>query len=104
MNDAELLAGFETSMLNLFPHEYHVRVAYLLILKYGQDDAFDHMVAGIKGLASTFGLSPSFIHVTRTAAWIKIIGSQVEAAIPSGEFLDAHPRLLRKDLLEDYYT
>jgi hypothetical protein len=104
MKDADLLAGFERSTLNQFPHEYHVRVAYLLILKYGQEEAFDHMVAGIKGLASRFGTSPSFIHITRTAAWIKIIGSQVDIPLPSGEFLDNHPDLLRKDLLEDYYN
>lgn len=104
MTDAELLAGFETATLNQFPHEYHVRVAYLLILKYGQDAALDHMVAGIKGLASRFGTSPSFIHITRTAAWIKIIGSQVDGPLPSGLFLDTHPELLRKDLLDDYYS
>lgn len=104
MNDAELLDGFETSTLNQFPHEYHVRVAYLLVLKYGQDEAFQRMIDGIKGLASNFGLSASFIHITRTAAWIKIIGSQVEAPVPSSKFLDTHPDLLRKDLLEDYYN
>ena len=104
MNDHDLLEGFESSTLTHFPHEYHVRVVYLLILEYGPEEAEDRMVAGIRGLASNFGLSGSFIHITRTVAWTKIVASQIDQPMSSEEFVRAHPALLRKDLLDDYYA
>lgn len=103
MDDTELLQGFESATLTQFPHRDHVRTAYLLVLAYGPVEAETRMIAGIRGLAPNFGVSPSFIHTTRTIAWTRIIASQVDGPRSSAEFLARTPALLRKDLLDDFY-
>ena len=110
MDDLQLLEGFERRTLTRFSHEDHVRVAYLLIRKYGAQEAPDRVIAGLRGLAKNFGTPAFFLHVTRTVAWVRIIdgvdGVDRVDGKPraSADLLRAHPELHRRDLLDDYYS
>ena len=103
MKDDELLERFEAGTLDKLPHEDHVRVAYLLTRQYEVDEAADRMMSGLRGLASRFGTSPAFLDVTRTVAWTRLIDG-LDGSGSSTEFLEAHPELHRRDLLDDYYS
>lgn len=101
--DEELLRGFEEGTLRRFSHEDHVRVAFLLVRRYGGEQAPDRMIAGLKGLARNFGTPAFLLHVTRTVAWIRIIEGLSGSAQTSDELLTGHPELLRRNLLHEYY-
>ena len=105
MDDDELLARFRRSDLDEFPHELHLRVAYLLVRERGEAQGADEFIQGLRALAHRFGALPSMLHVTRTRAWVRLIASRADGdAESSARFLAAHPELRRKDLLDDYYT
>ena len=105
MDDDELLVRFRGSDLDRFPHEFHVRVAYLLVRELGEVRGGDEFSQGLRDLAHRFGALPSMLHVTRTRAWMRLVASRAaDAAGSSTQFLAAHPELRRKDLLDDYYT
>jgi flavin reductase (DIM6/NTAB) family NADH-FMN oxidoreductase RutF len=97
MTDEELLRRFELGTLDGrdFPHERHVRVAWLLLREYGREAAFARLVAGIRGVARRAG-RPEAFHLTITRAWFELV-----AAAP---VLDAHPELLDRSLLGRYYS
>ena len=105
MDDDELLDRFRRSDLDQFPHELHVRVAYLLVREHGEAQGAAEFTQGLRDLAHRFGALPSMLHVTRTRAWVRLIASRADdVAQSSSQFLAAHPELRRKDLLDDYYT
>ena len=105
MNDADLLAGFDAGTLPRFPHEDHLRVVYLMLQEGDERDALARVTAGIRAMAAASG-KPEAFHVTRTAAWTRIIASlAADGAWPdSAAFVAAHPQLLRRDRLSDYYS
>jgi hypothetical protein len=103
MDDATLLKLFETATLDSLPHEYHLRIAYLLTRKYPLDQVSDVVLAGFRKLAPSLGLSPSSIHVTMTVAWTKVIAG-LGGEGTSEEFIALHPELLRRDMLSKYYS
>ena len=105
MNDHELLAGFRSGRLDVFPHEDHLRVAYLLVREHGEARGAQEFIRGLRRLAYRFGALPFMLHMTRTKAWIKLIAGEIDdPGQTSAQFLDTHPHLRRKDLLDDYYT
>ena len=100
MSDDELLDGFERGTLAAFPHEDHLRVAFLLTRRDGVDAAIERMSRRIRAMAIAGGDAAKF-HVSRTVAWVRIVD-----ACRAGSFeqlLTEHPELLRRDLLDDYY-
>jgi len=106
VDDVELLARFEAGTLDEFPHESHLRVVYLLIQRDGADDALTAVGAGILAMARANG-RPEAFHVTRTTAWTRIVAALSAAEGDHGgsrEFLVGHPELIRRDLLDDYYS
>jgi hypothetical protein len=105
IDDEELLSRFRASRLDEFPHEFHVRVGYLLARERGETAGGDEFMRGLRALAARFGLLPSMLHVTRTRAWMRLIAASIQDPAQSSlEFLAAHPDLRRKDLLTEYYS
>jgi hypothetical protein len=100
---ATLLRKFENATLQSLPHEHHVRVAYLLTRKYPREQVNDVVLAGFRKLAPALGLSPASIHVTMTVAWTQVIAG-LSGQGTSEEFLERHPELLRRDVLNKYYS
>ncbi|CAN5177500.1 hypothetical protein BH11ACT4_BH11ACT4_10120 [soil metagenome] len=107
MRDDELLSRFEDGTLTPFPHESHLRVVYLLIQRDGPDAALAAVTAGIRAMARAIG-RPEAFHVTRTTAWTRLVAATITAGEgqPAGslEWLAGHPELVRRDLLDDYYS
>jgi hypothetical protein len=103
VDDDELLARFEAGTLPAFPHEDHVRTVYLLICRDGEDLALEAVTAGIRAMAAAND-KPEAFHVTRTTAWTRIVAGLIrDTGGMSEEFLERHPQLLRRDLLDDFY-
>jgi hypothetical protein len=103
MDDATLLREFENATLTSLPHEDHVRIAYLLTRRHPRDQVNDVVLAGFRKLAPALGLSPESIHVTMTTAWTQVIAG-LSGDGTSEEFIAHHPELLRRDLLDTYYS
>ena len=97
MNVDELLEAFEAGTIggDEFPHEAHVRVTLKLIARYGREEAFPRLVAGIRGIAERAG-NPGAYHETITRAWFELIAGAAD--------LDDHPELFDRRLLERYYS
>jgi flavin reductase (DIM6/NTAB) family NADH-FMN oxidoreductase RutF len=97
MEDTDLLDAFEAGEIagNEFPHRSHVRVAWKLSRRYGQEEGLRRLIAGIQGIAARAG-RPTVYHETITRAWFELVRS--------ADDLDEHPELLDKTLLGLYYT
>jgi hypothetical protein len=93
----KLVDAFEAGQIEArdFPHERHVQVAWALAQRYERNEAFRHLVAGIRGIADSAG-RPDVYHETITRAWFELIASV--------EDLDRHSELLDKRLLGRYYS
>jgi len=102
MNDDELVAGFDSGTLPAFPHEMHVRLAFAKLARMPEAEALASIGAGIRAMAVKSG-NPDAYHDTRTVAWFRIIAAR-QGPGTSEEQLARHPELLRRDLLDDYYT
>jgi hypothetical protein len=96
-DDTELLRRFEAGELGAseFPHERHIRVAWLLARRDAREVAFERLASGIRGIVARAGRAGAF-HLTMTRAWFELI-----AGIDD---LDAHPELLDRGLLRRYYS
>ena len=42
--------------------------------------------------------------MTRTVAWTELVASAADGCATSDELFERHPELLRRDLLDDYYS
>lgn len=104
MTDDELLARFAANTLPAFPHEEHLRVAFVKTARATTDETIAFMRDGIRRMAASIG-APQKYHETRTVAWVRLV-----AAARAGfegdfdSFLTVHPELVRRDLLTDYYS
>jgi hypothetical protein len=105
VDDLERVRLFEEGRLEPFGHPEHVRVMFGLLSIEPLDEATRRMSAGIRRIAEAHD-NPRAFHVTRTVAWTRLIAAAAEAtpAVDSDALLAAHPELLRRDLLNDYYS
>jgi hypothetical protein len=96
-SDDTLIADFEAGRIanEDFPHERHVRVASGLAQRYPRDEAFRHLVEGIKGIARRAG-HPEAYHETVTRAWFELIAGVDD--------VDSCPELFDKSLLNRFYS
>jgi hypothetical protein len=109
VDDAELLAGFETASLPnaVFSHREHVRVAWLFVSRHGLPEAIPRFSQALKRFAIAKG-KPQLYHTTITWSYLLLIGERL-ARHPSAtwsEFAAANPDLLewKPSLLDRYYT
>lgn len=109
MQDAELLAGFETASLpaEAFHHREHVRVAFLFVRRHGLPGALDEFSRALKQFAAAKG-KPNLYHETITWAFLLLIGERLarEPAATWAEFAEHNPDLLtwKPSLLDRYYS
>jgi len=109
--DTQLLDAFETCKIPLhcWCHEYHVRVAFIYLEKYGFNNALISMREGIQRYNDSKSIPNSLesgYHETLTVAWLKIIESQKRGCDSSDslQFWCSHRQLHDKTLLRRYYT
>lgn len=112
MTDDELLAAFENCTLPFeqWNHRAHVRVAYWYSTQHGFQSVLDRMRAGIKAYNKATN-TPEAIdrgyHETMTRAFMCLVFAanlQTGPHASSDEFCAAHPELLTKSVLREYYS
>jgi hypothetical protein len=104
VTDDELLDAFASNTLPAFPHEEHLHVVFVKSGRAGETETLTFMRDGIIAMATAKG-APQNYHETRTVAWMKLVIAAREGFGDTFDgFLAANPRLLRRDLLSDYYS
>lgn len=112
MTDDELLAAFENCTLPFeqWNHRAHVRVAYRYAAQHDFQSALDCVRTGIKAYnkaTSTPEALDRGYHETMTRAFMCLIfaaNQQTGSHASSDEFCAAHPELLSKSVLREYYS
>jgi hypothetical protein len=109
LDDDRFLARFASRDLGPehFDHRGHLRMAWLHLTRYGRDEASQRVCAGIRALATQFGVPGKFNH-TLTAALMHIMANRL-AGSPDSDFdafLAANPDLLAdaRGLLARHYS
>lgn len=112
MNDSKFLAAFEDCTLpsEQWTHRAHVRVAYLYASQLDLDSALDQMRKRIKAYNEATD-TPEAIdrgyHETITQAFMLLVFTANLQTGPHGssdEFCEAHPELLTKLALRNFYS
>ncbi|MCU1416823.1 MAG: hypothetical protein JWP32_997 [Schumannella sp.] len=104
IDDDELLTRFAANTLPAFPHEEHLHVVFVKSGRATPAETLAFMRDGIRAMAAANG-KPEAYHDTRTVAWVQIIvAARADFTGGFGDFLAAHPELVRRDLLSDYYS
>jgi hypothetical protein len=108
LSDAELTTAFGSCALPAaqFHHADHVRVAWIYVREFGEAEAAERVLAGIKRFADHNG-SPGKFHVTRTLTWMALV-AESRRATPEicgfPEFAAAHPHLFDAQRLLHFYS
>ncbi|KAF5328803.1 hypothetical protein D9619_011526 [Psilocybe cf. subviscida] len=120
----EFLAQFDTFSLPSWDHYTHIRVAYVLLTKYGRQDGKNKIFQGLeKYISSSAQTKGRSFHVTMTYFWIQIVHFGIRNTPPSLEadekmkpvldslsphdfakFLLINPHVADGNLWADYYT
>ena len=104
MDDDELLDRFERTALAVFPHEEHLRVVFAQSARAELAATMDFVRGGIRRMAAANG-KPEAYHDTRTVAWVRrVVAAREGFTGDFAAFLDAHPELRRRDLLDEHYS
>jgi hypothetical protein len=104
MDDDELLERFAANTLPGFPHEEHLHVVFAQSARADLDATVTFLRDGIRQMAAANG-NPGAYHETRTVAWIRlVVAARIGFAGTFDEFLEAHPELRRRDLLDGHYS
>lgn len=105
MDDATLVARFESSDLDEFPHRDHIRVVFARTKQTDKEEAIEFARRGLQALTQRAGV-PDKYHDTMTVAWARLVGDLTQKApeINFDQFMEAHPELARSSLMEDYYS
>jgi len=104
MHDDELLERFAANTLPAFPHEEHLHVVFAQTARADLATTIGFLRDGIQKMAAASG-NPGAYHETRTVAWIRLVAHTRSGFTGTfDEFLDAHPELRRRDLLDEHYS
>ncbi len=90
-----------------FHHREHLRIAYILICKYGVDEAHSILRTGIKSFLNHAGVDGSKYHETLTYAWILAIYHFMNISEDSysfDKFITSNPVLLNKNIMNSHYS
>lgn len=88
-----------------FGHREHLELAWRCLAGGDVDSAHRAVAAGVRHVAAGHGM-PDRYHETLTRAWVQVVA--LHRSIEPGEsfdaFLEAHPRLLERDLMSGHYS
>lgn len=112
MNDAELIARFETQSISRteWTHRLHVRMAYLYLREHPFAEALERIRRGIQRLNAANQVPEAPLagyNETMTVAWATLVYSTLieqGPAATSDEFVDRQPHLLCSTLLRLFYS
>lgn len=100
-DDEELTDQWEAGPLGRsVSHEENVRIARVLLRRYGRQEATRRLLQGIRTNCEAMGVPERFDH-DLTCRWSKQIADAMDAADAETfeAFIRLHPELLRGDLL-----
>jgi hypothetical protein len=105
--DAAFLRAFDAGDVpgGEFGHREHLRLAWILIDRYGLDAAVPEIERRLRHLAEAHGM-PEKYNRTMTLFWVRLV-AHVAARTPaatSAEFLDAEGWLLNPGLARRHYS
>jgi hypothetical protein len=108
MSDEEFRAAVESGELpgRLFHHREHVRLAWIYARTLGAAGAARQLTETIRAFAVRNGATEKY-HQTVTVAWANLVAAaaaQTPQLSAFGEFAAAHPLLLDKNLIEQFYS
>jgi hypothetical protein len=105
VNDAALVAAFESTELEPFSHVEHVRVAWWYLRTLPLADALARCSTGIRRFAAARGATEKY-HETITVAFMLLITERVNAApaLSWDEFAAANRDLFSRSLLSHHYS
>lgn len=105
MNDSEFARAFESCELSneSFHHRDHLRLAWIYLQRYGEQEAGRRIAASIRNFAEYFGHTDKY-HETVTIAWLRLLAHQGKGRVSLEEVLAASPMLLEKKTLAEFYS
>ena len=106
MNDSEFLKAFEACTLHDFPHQSHIRMAWLYLRAEGLEAGTVKIREGIQRFANSLSATNKY-HETITVFWARVVYqaiTQTPDISDFDEFVERHPRLLDKRLISQYYS
>jgi flavin reductase (DIM6/NTAB) family NADH-FMN oxidoreductase RutF len=107
LDDDAFIATFERGGFggDDFPHEAHLRMAWLYVTRLGSEAAIDRAAEGIRRLAKANGVATLY-HDTVTRAWVYLVAAAIAGSPSAGfmAFLASNPQLLDKRLLLEHYS
>lgn len=112
MTDGEFLSAFEECSLppEQWTHQAHVRVAFLYASRHDLKAAIDRMRSGIKKHNASDNMPVAIdrgYHETITQAFMHLVfAANLKSGpyVSSQDFCDAHPELLNKYVLREFYS
>lgn len=108
MSDDAFVSALEKCELpnEVFGHREHLRLTFILLRRYGFDEARVRISDAIRRYALHNG-APQKYHETITIAWLRIVQDAM-ANVPDGasfeDMLTAFPGLLNKGTLLEHYS
>jgi hypothetical protein len=108
MSDGAFVQAFEACQLDpgKFHHADHIRLAWLLVRRYGPTNAEAKLLSGIQKLAYHAGAPRKFLH-TATVAWARLVAAACRNSNSHDSFhkwIAVHSELLDRELLSRYYS
>ena len=98
MTDDELVAGFETGLLEpaRFGHPEHLRLAWCYLARFGREDTERRLLSGLRAFAARAG-KPDKFDAALTSAWVGVLAAasaQLGSAATFDALIAARPDLL----------
>jgi hypothetical protein len=105
VTDAEFAQAFESCALSneSFHHRDHLRLAWIYLQRYGEQEAGARIAASIRNFAAHFGKTDKY-HETITIAWLRLVAHESKGRTTFEETLAASPMLLEKRTLAAFYS
>jgi hypothetical protein len=106
MTDREFIDAFTAGQLQPagFDHRAHLRAAFLLLRARPFLEACMAMRDGLQALAGKLG-KPDLYHETVTVAFMALVAERTRSGAGDWDaFIEAHPELCERGLLESYYS
>ena len=106
MNDQEFLRAFEQHTLTEFPHQSHIRMAWLYLRAYGPQEGQARIQQGIQDFAAAQGATRKY-HQTITIFWSRLVQHVIDTHPDTDDFesvLTAFPPLLNPKSISAHYS
>jgi len=106
MNDQEFISAFEQGTLPHFPHQAHLRMAWIYLRADRWEKGKARIIDGIRHLSVAHG-APQKYHETITVFWARLVKHAIDHAPHITDFhafADTYPMLFDKKLISKHFS